>query len=262
MITCEEKFDSREVTTGGSGSAILTYIIKGTDDDQAALTELAATAPAAHSSMPRISRTVEPIGPDMWLGIARYGWQGQNDTGDSLFSFDTGGGTQHITQSIATVNSYAPAGESAPDFNGAVGVVESNVEGVDITVPVFNFAETHYLDDSDVDSAYQQALFELTGKVNNAAWRWFYTGEVLFLGAAGSKRGRGDWEITFRFAASMNRSGVNIGPITGISKKGWEYLWVRYRDTEHSASGTIAKEPVAVYIEQVYEYGSFALLGI
>ena len=57
--------------------------------------------------------------------------------------------------------------------------------------------------------------------------------ECLFLGAAGSKRGADDpsslklrragWEITYRFAASPNRTGITVGEITGIAKKGWEY---------------------------------------
>jgi hypothetical protein len=37
-------------------------------------------------------------------------------------SFDTGGGTTHITQSVQTIASYAPPGEDPPDFQGAIGV--------------------------------------------------------------------------------------------------------------------------------------------
>lgn len=62
------------------------------------------------------------------------------------FSFDTGGGAQHITQSLANVARYAPPGQTAPNFKGAIGVTADSVEGVDITVPVYHFAETHYLD--------------------------------------------------------------------------------------------------------------------
>ncbi len=262
MITCEEKFGSRERTTGANASAVLTYIIKGTDDDQQALDSLDTTSPSVHQGLPRQSRSIEPVGPSIWLGMARYGYTRQMETGQSLFNFDTGGGSQHITQSIQTAGIYASAGRTAPDFGGAVGVTQSGVEGVDITVPVFNFSQTHCLDDSLVTSTYQQTLFDLTGKVNDAAWQWFYGGEVLFLGASGSKRGRGDWEITFRFAASQNRSGIVIGDITGISKEGWQYLWVRYEDSEDTSAQSIVKKPVAVYVEQVYDYGDFSLLGI
>ena len=71
-----------------------------------------------------------------------------------------------------------------------------------------------------------------------------------------------DWEITFKFAGSPNRTGITVGPITGIAKKGWEYLWVRYADAEDPASNTLVKQPVAAYVEKVYEDGSFSSLGI
>ncbi len=85
-------------------------------------------------------------------------------------------------------------------------------------------------------------------------------GEVLFLGASGSKRGKEDWEITFKFAASPNITGLTVGPITGIAKRGWDYLWVRYLDDEDSFQ--IIRRPVAAYVERVYEFGNFADIGI
>ncbi len=82
----------------------------------------------------------------------------------------------------------------------------------------------------------------------------------MFLGASGSLRSQEDWEITFRFAASPNVTGLVIGDIAGIDKKGWEYLWVRYADAEDQ--NVLVKKPIAVYVERVYEEGDFSLLGI
>jgi len=53
-----------------------------------------------------------------------------------------------------------------------------------------------------------------------------------------------------------------IGDITVASKKGWEYMWVRYADAEDAAAKAIVKKPIAVYIEKVYEEGNFPALGI
>lgn len=53
-----------------------------------------------------------------------------------------------------------------------------------------------------------------------------------------------------------------MGNITGISKKGWEYLWVRYVDAEDAAAKAFVKKPQAVYVERVYEEGDFSGLGI
>jgi len=266
-ILVEEKFDSRSLTTGNNATAELTYLVSGTDDDIAAKAALAATAPGGHDGLVRDSVQVEYYAEDRWVGTAHYQKQENQqseppETGDSVYSFDTGGGTQHITQSRENVGKYAPPGKTAPDFKGAIGVTHDSVEGVDITTPVYNFAETHYIANEAVTGAYKAALFNLTGKVNNGGFRGFAAGEVLFLGASGSVRGAGDWEITYRFAASPNRANFTVGDITVTSKKGWEYMWVRYADAEDAAAKALVKKPIAVYIEKVYPDGDFSGLGI
>jgi len=316
-VTCVEKYESRQVTNGQSADLI--YVVRGTADHQAAINAVLATAPATFGGMVLQPVKMEPVHIDeqhpatcVWTGTASYSKsdpQPDPETGESGYSFDTGGGTQHLTQSFSTAGKYAPnqaaawsssttyaegacatAGSPvvqyrsmqagnlnhppatsptwwspmlAPDFKGAIGVTQDSVEGVDVTVPVFNFTETHYIDADEVDGAYKNALYGLTGKVNNAMFRGLAAGECLFLGASGSLRGNGeDWEITFKFAASPNRSNIVIGDILVPSKTGWQYMWVRYEDAVDSASQKFVKQPVAVYIENVYELGSFAGLGI
>jgi hypothetical protein len=261
-ITVTEKFQSRDVVRGNSPSAQLNYIIQGTDDYDEALTELASIAPTGFDNLPRLSYGVEPIAPMLWLGFSRYGKRTVSETGVKQYQFDTGGGTQHITQSLSTVQRYGRTGFIAPNFLGAIGVSQGSVEGVDIVVPVYNFSEVNYESDSQVDAAYRQILFNLTGKVNNNTWNGYAAGEVLFLGAAGSMRAGGDWEITYRFAASPNLSGLNVGDITGIAKQGWQYMWVQYIDEEDSTAKSLIKRPWSVHIEQVYPYGDFSGLHV
>lgn len=266
MVT--EKFESRKSTKGDNPSAELVYTVRGTNDDLAARNAAETTSPATYDGQPRQSTSVEPVGDELWEAVVRYGKaQGGSlpEPGENIFSFDTGGGTQHIAQSKETVSSHAPSGSSPPDFGGAIGVTADGVEGVDITVPVFQFSETHYFTNDQVTPSYKGTLFSLTGKVNSGAFKGFQAGEVLFLGASGARRGTDpddDWEITFRFAASPNAIGISVGDISGISKKGWEYLWVRYADQEDTGSHAIVKRPVAAYVERVYDEGSFAGLGI
>jgi len=268
MPTLTEKLESREWS---GGSVTFHYRLTGTSDDLTAKTLLLNSTATTYDGLAREpDPTLEPLWVDTnnsageWDCTVRYSPPEDvpPETGESSFSFDTGGGSQHITQSLSTVNKYAPAGKTAPDFKGAIGVTHDSVEGVDITVPVYNFSETHYLPASTVTEAYKGALAQLTGKTNNAAFKGLAAGECLFLGASGSKRGEDDWEITFRFATLPNKTGLTVGDITGIDKKGWEYMWVRYGDAEDSAAKALVKKPVAVYIEKVYEEGSFASLGI
>jgi hypothetical protein len=105
----------------------------------------------------------------------------------------------------------------------------------------------------------------LTGKVNGSSFRGFNPGEVLFLGASGSWRDSRDdtpWEVTFHFAAQANRYNIRVGNMTGITKQGWDYMWVRYKAEDHEGAGTRIKRPVGVYIEQVYEVADFSGLRI
>ncbi len=273
MPTLTEKHDSRRIATDSDGaaqSAEFVYTLTGVADESSARILATNSTDSTYDGLIRKSITLEPVcidtanlGACIWEVTVQYGEKDRPESGDpSTFSFDTGGGTQHVTQSLQTVNRYAPTGKTAPDFHGAIGVTHDNVEGVDITVPVYHFSETHYLADSQVTLAYRGTLFGLTGKVNNAAFKGLAAGECLFLGASGSKRGADDWEITFRFAASPNRTGITVGEITGIDKAGWEYLWVRYTDAEDATAKAIVKKPVAAYVEKVYEEGDFSALGI
>ena len=259
--TIRERFDSREGAVGKDASCDLRYIVEGTEDDAAVRALIEATAPLTYVDLDAMSYHYAPLGGGVWEAIVRYAHVTPESSGDSTWSFDTGGGTAHITQSYATIGSYAAPGWTAPNHGGAIGVTPDSVEGCDITLPQFSFSETHNLPDSVVTPDYKIDLFALTGCVNSTAFKGFAPGEVLFLGASGSKRGYSEtWEVTFRFAASPNMTGITVGTITGIAKNGWDYLWVRYADQENA--NAIIKRPVAAYVERVYRYASFADLGI
>jgi len=260
-VTVEEKF-GRVLS---DESAELTYVVRGTGDDAAARAAVLSAAPFTHHNLKRDDAEVEELAPDMWLGVVRYVTSSgaPPQVGESSFSFETRGGTQHITQSLATVASHAaPDIPAAPDFKGAIGVTADGVDGVDITVPVYTFSETHHFDDASVTTAYKSTLFSLTGRVNDASFKGLAAGECLFLGAAGSKRGDDPWEISFAFAGSPNVTDLSIGAISGIAKKGWEYLWVRYQEAEDVTAKMLIRKPVAAYVERVYREGSFSALGI
>ena len=142
---------------------------------------------------------------------------------------------------------------------------EGNVNGVDVTMPVLNFTETHTMSGSRVSTAYKKNVAALTGTVNRYSFRGFAAGEVLFLGASGTKRSKkasAPWEITFRFAVSPNQSGLSVGKLTVPNKRGWDYLWVRYADKVSDNRKNVVKEPVAAYVEQVYPEGDFGNLGL
>lgn len=257
MATISENYLSRPFSLSKQGGRELVYDVVGTDDEAAVETLLLATAPATYGGLELESIEAEPVGNGSWKGYARY-----VRINDEEYTFSTGGGSERVTQSLETVDSYAPAGMTAPDFGGAIGVTDDRVEGVDVPSPKYEFSETHYLADATVTQSYKLALFALTGRVNDATFRGFAAGECLFLGANGSKRGDERWGITYHFACQPNLTGLSVGTITGIAKKGWEYLWVRYGTFEDTAAYQLVQRPTAAYVERVFESGDFSDLGI
>jgi hypothetical protein len=267
-----ERFPSRAGAAAlGDSTSELLYEVSGTDDDLAAYNAILAGVPGLKadplSTLLLVRRNIqlEQVGPELWEARIRYGHpddeesQEPPDTGDGSYSFDTGGGTQHITQSLGTTK-YPSA--SSPDFGGAIGVAGDKVEGVDITVPALRFTRTHYLPDATVTLAYVKTLANLTGRTNSGAFYGFAAGELLFTGASGTRRGRGDWEVTFNFEFSENATGIQVGDFVVASKKGWEYLWVYYRTEEDGGARSLVQKPFAAYVEKVYPEGNFADLGI
>lgn len=189
---------------------------------------------------------------------------GQNQP---AFTFDTtGGGTQHITQAIATKAVYAGPTETdnPPEFQGAIGAGPDGVEGCDVETPGYSFSYTHHLPIALWTPAYRTKLRNLTQKVNDAPWvspsgDSFERGEVRFRGVQGSRRGWDDVELTFHFVGEENLTDETVGPITGINKEGQDYIWFWY---ESATSGNFPiKRPRFAVVAQVYKYGNFADLA-
>jgi hypothetical protein len=225
------------------------------------------------------------LGDNAWQVTINYAKDGAEDGTEPLKrarSFDTTGGTQHITQGKKTGTrdlDFATEGEGtadvyenrfpsdAPDQKGAIAVDENSVNGVDIVVPQLQWQETYDVPNSYVTNAWVRGVAGVTGTTNAASFRGFAANEVLFMGCSGSQewddeRGRGPWSLSFRFVASRNVSGEKIGDITGINKKGHDYLWVKYQTAQDSSSQTLIRKPQFVYVNKVYDSSDFSTLGI
>lgn len=270
----EEAYTERDQKVNAKGEVTeieIPYIVFEAVNEDAALS--AARTKAAGVSVKDMEldevEVTERVNKDTWKVKAIWKREdgGEDDDDDeeesSSFAFDTGGGTMHRNQSLKTVSKVP---NEAPDFNGAIEVDnEGNVNGVDVTMPVLNFTETHVMKGSRVSTSYKKSVAALTGTVNRSGFRGFSAGEVLFLGASGTKRGKksdSPWEITFRFAVSPNQSSLQVGKLKVSNKRGWDYLWVRYADKVAENKKNVIKEPVAAYVEQVYPEGDFGNLGL
>jgi hypothetical protein len=298
-LTWIEDGDSRQATIVRKGkkatsSYTRSFKVFGTTDD----VELHTSASAKiisdgywqYPGLPTMKLRAEQysvsyLGDDAWQVTIQYEKNGAEDGTEPekrARSFDTTGATQHITQAaggsvtvfrgsggsstVVTTGSerrYPPG--TAPDMSAAIGVDSNGVNGVDIVSPQLQWQESYDVPDVYVTNNYIRGVSALTGTVNNASFRGFAAGEVLFLGCSGShewddQKGRGPWSLSYRFVASPNVTSQTIGDISGIQKNGHEYLWVWY---EESTSGSdLIKKPKYVYVDKVYKDGDFSALGI
>lgn len=258
---------------GGIRSATLYYLVFDLTTEAAVLdfayANIAKTIEHGGRAVDLDSIDIEErLTEDIWKIAAQYpqknGTTSESGAEDEPeFSLDISSGTKHITHAKVHIGSYAPPGKTAPDFGGAINVdSENKVNGVDVTSCSLSFSEKHYFTNSKMTNAFKRTLGDLAGCVNNGSFKGWAAGEVLFIGASGSRRGKTSkdkWEITFRFNVSRNATNIHVDDITIPSKRGWDYLWVLYANNVDQ--NRLTKKAVAAYVEQVYDYANFSALS-
>jgi len=262
MATVQEMFGRRL----SDGSAERRYHITNATSEIDAKNAMGAVSPLTVDGLDREDLQIEEF-DGVYYGTALYqsSEDAELETGDSSFSFEVGTNTQKITQSLATINSYAPPSATAPNYKGAINVTDNGADGAEIIFPIYNFSETHIIPAATVTNSYKGTLFNLVGKTNNASFKGLNTGECLATGVSGTRRGTAvddDWEIIYRYAGSPNVTGLSVGSITGIEKKGWQLLWIKYSEVLDVPSNRLVVQPLAAYVEKVYEEADFSLFGI
>jgi len=239
-------------------------------------------APLYYDGHRRTSLQCRPVGGGYYQVSATYGntaanaYEGfsyETDDGATFvpagISVDTTGATEHITQAWsdssdpdAYVGKYP---DDAQKTYGAVNVSGSQVNGVDVTVPAFQFTETWLIPakyllvggtGADEAVPYAETIRSMTGTVNDDEWRIFKPGEVLFLGARfDASSGQSMVPVTFSFSARKRREQFFVGEIEVGIKDGWDYLWIQYEtppDVSHDF-----QRPRYVYVDRIYERKSF-----
>lgn len=267
---------SQSWTIGSNGSASRVWHVFGTADITEVKTEVLAVAPTTWLSIGRYDAKIQidEMGYQAWKCTVPYDRASPDPitplTPPAVFSFRTSGGTQKIT-SAEVVNKYTatPGPATAPNFRGAILVDgKGNIEGVDFPAPIFDFEIEHYIAEDELTNSYLGTLVNLTAKTNNATFRGFAIGEVLYIGACGSQESGGRYRLTHSFKASPNKTGLSLAPdvitgtptITGVAKKGWEFLWVYFKQAVTSDMPVM--KPVAAYVHKMTTSGDFSLIGV
>jgi hypothetical protein len=251
-----EKADSRSFVLSRDGtedSATLKYAA-GVTESEVLVRDLAESKISSRFRELYLQQvSFEPLTGGLWEITAEYGVINKEG---AVYQLDTSGGSEHVTQSLATIARHG----NAPDCQGAVNYDGESVQGTDIMARRFAWNEQYRISGAYFTPTYQLTLFNLTYTVNNATFRGLAAGQVMFMGATAARQGLHPVEITYYFEASPNKYSYSVGGISVTQKRGWEYQWVRYLKEE--SDNRIIEKPDGVYIEQMYEWGDFSQLGI
>lgn len=263
-----ESFESRTTDNTPQGDTVeRVWFITGFDNDLEVCAHVEAHTPPFYDSLPRQDYKVEPIALQLWKVAVNYS-DGQREreqepeANDSRFELDIGGAPVRVA--VSKANTRYPT-STAPDRKGTIAVdKDGQPQGVDVNTPTAAYAETHYLPRALITRNYANAIAGLAWHTNNAPFRIWAAGEVLFAGARLSSTTKTLAEVIFRFEISSNATGLTVGAITGISKQGHDYLDIAYEDTEVTADGKkyLLAIPKFVYIHRLYDSADFSLLGI
>ncbi len=289
-VTFDQLYTYEETVCPDKPSVSTEYFVFGDDlfekEDVKAVIEDASSGnqnvPEMVGDLYRQEYTISHKGAGFWAVKATYGPDLPMGAGKTSVNIDMSGGTTHIVQSRATVHSYGvnEAGTAAadpPDHEQGIGYSDNKYEGTDIPAPVMHITVTRIYAMGELDQHYTDQLDELASPAHTNAeeyrvdWKGqvkvFAAGEMAFLGYTAKDAGTDLIEITYKFDVIRNKDDVGrIGaipfdyPTTVIPKKGWQYLWVLYR--EATSNGHLVKVPKAVYVESVLPAGDFNILRI
>lgn len=248
-----------------------------TESDADAHALVAATRPAVYpgTTLGFVSTRLRPIEAGVFSAECEYSSKQtdrEKEEGEGSISYSTVGGSARVYYSRSTVGRYGPQGAQGPDYDGAIGVTDNGIEGVDIAVTMPKMTVsimfgTTYITESRLDrwekwaSSVNKNDWDFT---YNARRRRFKAREALFLGFTfDDKLGASKQEVKFDFAIVRTVTNLVVGKgvlgslqVNGQwvipEKKGHDYLWVRGVRRTDPATGTVIEVPRSANVEQVY----------
>lgn len=265
-----ESADSGKVTQGfDQATATLKHTaFRHTSDAVVKAAYIALVGPF-YAGLPLDNVECVPQGGGVWICTAVFSLrvptdsQNEEDTealGPS-YTIDLTAGTIHITQSLETTGAYSVDATTPPDYAQAIGVTKDSITGTDIFAPKFEFGLT--VKTYPLTLEFIRVLRAAVAKTNDAPWKGFDTGEVLYLGLTGQCEPNELWKLNHKFAVGENKD-VKVTPSLTVPKAAWEYLWVAYKPGR-IGSGTgavVAQVPRYVYTERVYDATDFNALRL
>jgi hypothetical protein len=193
------------------------------------------------------------------------------------FQFETGGGRRTVLKSLGTLQVVSLANAAQPytaaELGPFINANEDGIDGVEIESSVFRFSVSKAFSPAELAPGYIATLYDYTNCYNfssvtlgvDGITLTFAPGELLFLGASGTRDDDGLWKITYNFAAQKNLpAGAVIGELAPFDMPvyGWSYLEIRTVSATAGDPPIPVRVPKAAIEHKVYDSRDLNQLGV
>jgi hypothetical protein len=248
------------------------YFVLSPDNKNAAIKAVLDDSPEIDYGLIRSSVRFDGFDDDGNAEITviyeKEGLSGSFSSEESTVSFDCGTGTRHVTNAIRQWELWRKPNTSIPSpgtfigWNGKTGP-DMQVTGADVPFAQPRETYTKKMRLSQLTTSFKRRVASIVGCVNNAKWKGWEKGEVMFLGCSFSGTSSEEITVTFNFAIQTNETATIADGVPPIRKEGYIYVWTMSETAKSTpSSGSPDMKVKAVYAAQVAQYADFASLGL
>lgn len=197
-----------------------------------------------------------------WKFTITYNWSYSQSSSDGIdtdrevITYDFSASTMNAKVCLEIMHTYG----NCPDRGVLVNVQDGEPQGVDIYVPTASMQIQKYFHKTHFNATIRDKIVYRQCRVNDAPFKGFKEGEVLFLGASISEMRENNKyvDITFNFVISPNEENMSFGPyVSNVDKEGQQAYWPHIRKDD---KGTRYLD--GVYIGKFYHKADFTEMGL
>ncbi len=205
----------------------------------------------------------------IWFATVVYGPVQPPDPSTWQWEYDATPESVHATCSRECLNVFINGSllAASPGKSTAIGETPEGLEGADCLSTATSWTEQHQLWATAVPFGYGDALSQLEAQTNQAAFRGYAAGRVLFLGG-NLKRSSKDpeWiDANFKFKLDAQRT-INLGSgsnaITGIVVPPHCIVDAHFQQVSDTTANVLQRQLEYVRVHRMYDPGDFSKLGL
>lgn len=208
---------------------------------------------------------INQVGDFEWRVDLEYTLPDKLDVDYVQLSFSLTATQVNRKQSISIRNSASKTGYFAatpPNPYRAIGWSDGNIEGASVYAGGLSFQLTKYFSPALWTTGLIGTWKDLQFHYNDSTFYGMAAGECLFLSAQGQGSQYTKIPVTFDFIGSPNINGVADEGFPVLYALGHDIIDYVFAELYDPSTGHTVRYPTFRYVHQVYNPGTFSLLGV